>query len=45
LPTLRKTKGGSGRWIVGGAATLGMGGLILGAAAIALAGILLADDE
>jgi hypothetical protein len=45
LPTLPKTKGGAGWWIVGGAATLGIGGIILGAVALALAGILLTDDE
>ena len=45
LPPLPKTKGGAGWWIVGSAATLGIGGLILAAAAIALAGVLLSDDE
>jgi hypothetical protein len=40
----RPTKSGAGWWIVAAAATLGIGGVILAAAALAFLGIRLTDD-
>jgi len=43
LPKLPTTKVGAGWWAVAGAGALAVGGIVLGAVALSLAGVLLAD--